>query len=822
MKRLILVLAVLVMGVAYMAGTSMAYEVPKDDSNVEYFYVFGPDGDPYLGKEDSELTLYVNVPAGEHRDVEISIYDPDTGGKRDFRASSDNPWDTLTEFSVWGKDLLDKKEFAEGDYNQKYFTFGPYSLEQGEKTESGYTFKVEARALKGDDENLFKLAVSPDTAEVFSKNITFRLLQEQGAKMYFYPEISAGTEHIVVENYDLDAEGGESMLYDTALRKRYQVGDSKSGEWRETIVPFSTDTQTRRLEYVITKKYQKYANGGLRVKDDKGNSLPIYFKKKIQMFVAPQKVVKEEASDLKCNKFTFDATKSHDADSKNLSFLWDFGDGTTSTEPVVAHIYEEAGEYIVTLSVTDDSDLACNTSVTSRRVVVNTPPEAVFISPELACIGDEIKLDASQTSDDTPENLSYIWELGDGTIAEGQKISKIWEKGGIYKITLKTDDNMGSECSLDTLQRTIKVNAPPVADAGSDIQRCFSDYKEGYKIKFNASKSKDENRDDLTYTWDFGDGNTETGKEQTHIYKQDGEYEVALTVDDGSKTKCSADLDVVKVNIMSRPFADAGEDLAACAEELVSFNGATSYGASSDDLAYTWDFGDGTTAKGIKTQHAYKDGGRYTATLTVDNVKDTPCSKATDSLFVDVNSRPVVIVKDVDSACAGKNFTFDARDSRDPDGGSLSYLWDFGDGNVSKGRSKISHAYSAGGAYQIQVTADDNKNTSCSTQTASIDALVNTPPVASPNPDHVCCIDDVSEFSGADSYDADGDALTYAWDFGDGTTGSGVKPTHIYVKSGAYKVTLMVADSSGTACGTDASSFKVSVNEKPTSVIKIR
>jgi len=70
----------------------------------------------------------------------------------------------------------------------------------------------------------------------------------------------------------------------------------------------------------------------VRVKDDKGNILPLYYRpgKPVVRQVAPPIV---KAPDLKCNKFTFDATSSYDPNREKLSFLWDFGDGTTSEQP---------------------------------------------------------------------------------------------------------------------------------------------------------------------------------------------------------------------------------------------------------------------------------------------------------------------------------------------------------------------------------------------------------------------------------------------------------------------------------------------------------
>ncbi|MCP4412087.1 MAG: PKD domain-containing protein, partial [Gammaproteobacteria bacterium] len=105
---------------------------------------------------------------------------------------------------------------------------------------------------------------------------------------------------------------------------------------------------------------------------------------------------------------------------------------------------------------------------------------------------------------------------------------------------------------------------------------------------------------------------------------------------------------------------------------------------------------------------------------------------------------------------------------------------------------------------------------------AGTNVKVNTPPVADAGPNHVCCLETVSEFDGSKSFDADGDNLTYTWDFGDGNTGEGAQVTHVYTTIGKFVVTLTVNDNSGTRCDTATDSFTAVVNATPTSVIKIR
>jgi len=356
--RKIILSGILLVAILVVSSTALTYEVPYNNSKVKYFYVFGPDGDPKLGAEDHKLTLFFDIPEYETNDLVVSVYDPNTMGMRDWKEHPDNIWDTVTEFSIYGKELLDKKEFSNSkEYDRKYFKFGPYSKTLGEKTGKHYRFKLLVKATNGDDANLFNVKVSPETVETFSYNITFRLLPREKDKMYFYPEILPGANQITIKNYDLDRDGGISKLHDYIQGKYYRIKDSKSGEWSETIVPLIESKYPRRLKYTIEKLTQRQGHAGLEIRDNKGRLIPIYFKK------AP----------FKYNIFIFDARESYDPDNQNLSFFWNLGDGNTSTEPLLIHEYEKDGEYEVVLTVKDNSGLHCDTTATSEIIRVFPP-----------------------------------------------------------------------------------------------------------------------------------------------------------------------------------------------------------------------------------------------------------------------------------------------------------------------------------------------------------------------------------------------------------------------------------------------------------------
>ncbi|MBP7216230.1 MAG: PKD domain-containing protein [Candidatus Omnitrophica bacterium] len=819
----VVVLAVVLL-TGILCSNVFSYTIPQDRTRAEYLYVFGPRGNTYYGADDidHEQVVFINVPENAPGEVIIKVNDPDTGGFRDLKPTPEKSWDTVVEFAVYGDKAtpLASQTFGESpEYDRQDYTFGPFNKEDGKKIGNVFQFKLVAKALEGEDQNLFKLRIYPSNAEAFSDKISFRLLPNEGDKMYFYVGIPAGVSNIVVENYDLDPDGGVGSLEDPLTGRAYKIADSASAQWSSTPIELVSSNQDRRAVYVITKKTQRYANAAVRVKDDKGNILPLYYAlgrpiRAERPRVAPPVKV---SPDLKCNKFTFDATSSYDPNREKITYLWDFGDGTTSTEPVVTHLYERGGEFTVTLTVQDNSTLECDTSISTQKVKVNTPPQVNFASPDSACVGNVITFDASSTTDDTPDTLIYTWDFGDGTKGKGRTINKTYEKGGTYKVLLGVDDGAGTPCSTGSMVKTINVNSAPIADAGSDIDMCFATNQE-LRVSFNGGRSSDPDRDALTYTWNFGDGETASGESVSHVFSKPGDYTVGLTVSDGRDSSCSMSSDSVAVRLNRKPIADAGDDIVACAGGTVTLDGSGSQG---DNLKYSWNFGDGETAEGARVTHNYATGGRYKATLTVDDGKGTRCSLSSSAVNVLVNGTPVVTLDNEESVCVGTAVRFNAA-ARDPEGDALLYAWDFGDGTVANGGASQSHAYAKGGVYTVQVTVDDKQGTPCSLASATTRVKVNGRPIADAGENLVCCVDKETRFDGSGSTDPDGDALSYNWSFGDGATAQGARVTHAYSKSGTYTVTLRVDDNSGTPCSSSTSSFEARVNESPVSIIKVR
>jgi subtilisin family serine protease len=151
--------------------------------------------------------------------------------------------------------------------------------------------------------------------------------------------------------------------------------------------------------------------------------------------------------------------------------------------------------------------------------------------------------------------------------------------------------------------------------------------------------------------------------------------------------------------------------------------------------------------------------------------------------------------------------TFDASASFDPDGTVVAWDWNFGDGTTGSGEV-VTHTYAAGGSFTVTLTVTDDSGAT-DTDTQRVTVGPNQPPVA----DFSAACNGLififwCTFDGGASVDPDGMVVSWSWDFGDGTTGSGQTVLHFYGAPGAYDVTLTVTDDAGL---TDSVTKRVNV-----------
>lgn len=160
------------------------------------------------------------------------------------------------------------------------------------------------------------------------------------------------------------------------------------------------------------------------------------------------------------------------------------------------------------------------------------------------------------------------------------------------------------------------------------------------------------------------------------------------------------------------------------------------------------------------------------------------------------------------SSAQALDVSFDASGSNDPDGLIARYAWDFGDGTSGVGVSPT-HRYPDAGPRTVTLTVTDDRGGVGTMQQSVNPRLPNVNPVAAFTATPTFLKVDAD---GSSSSDPDGAIATYAWSYGDGSSGTGVTSQHTYAAPGTYTITLTVTDDRG---GSNATSFDVTVSGPP-------
>jgi KaiC/GvpD/RAD55 family RecA-like ATPase/chitodextrinase len=181
----------------------------------------------------------------------------------------------------------------------------------------------------------------------------------------------------------------------------------------------------------------------------------------------------------------------------------------------------------------------------------------------------------------------------------------------------------------------------------------------------------------------------------------------------------------------------------------------------------------------------------YIVTLRVTD-DDGAIITANTTLTV-LNRPPIAIfAESAETVLTGELTYFNGSDSYDPDGTIVSYFWEFGDGTNATG-TNVSHVYIEDGNFTVKLTVTDDDLASV----IAVDAItiLNRAPIPSfvTIPEQPI-VGETVVLNASASYDLDGSIISYFWDFGDGTNGTGLSVTHVFASKGIYNITLTITD----------------------------
>lgn len=218
--------------------------------------------------------------------------------------------------------------------------------------------------------------------------------------------------------------------------------------------------------------------------------------------------------------FIIDAS---DPDGEIETCVIDFGDGNTSIERSISHIYN-AGTYTAVVTVTDNEGAETKKDVV---ILVKNYDPVVSISESknegIAPLSVSFTV-SGQDSDGTI--VSYYWNFDDGSTSDERNPTHTFNSAGSYNVTLTVTDNNGATAT-DTSKILVSENKAPIISASADP---ISGYVP-LTVQFTASAS-DPDGSISSYHWDFDDGSTSSEQNPTHTFTSAGEYMVEITVED--------------------------------------------------------------------------------------------------------------------------------------------------------------------------------------------------------------------------------------------------------------------------------------------------
>ena len=542
-----------------------------------------------------------------------------------------------------------------------------------------------------------------------------------------------------------------------------------------------------------------------------------------------------------------------DVDFTNLSlnadtYEWEFGDGNTSSDENPTHTYAQSGNYVVTLTATNN----CGSVSLIQQISILVAPVASFqFTPGQGC--EPLTVQFVNTSVGQVDSYLWTFEGGNPSTSTAADPIVVFENAGVFDVTLEVTNAAGT----DEIVQTDVIEVFPLAEAD------FSSSVNGLDVDFtNLSLNAD------TYEWEFGDGNTSSDENPTHTYAQSGNYVVTLT----ATNNCGSVTLIQQISILVAPvasfqftpgqgcepltvqfvntsvgqvdsylwtFEGGNPSTSTDADPIVVFENAGVFdvtlvvtnAAGADEIiqtdvievfeqpttnftsivtdlevvftnlsanadSYEWNFGDGNTSSAENPIYTYAESGDYTVTLTATN----DCGSVTFTQDISVLIAPVASFQlTPDQGCEPLTVQFVNTSSGQVD----SYLWTFEGGTpATSTESDPVVIFENAGVFDVTLEVTNAAGANEVIQTDVVEVF------PQPTADFSTVVSDlIVDFTNLSQY-----ADTYEWNFGDGNTSSEENPTHTYSESGNYTVTLVATNN----CGSFTTTQEVSILTAPT------
>ncbi len=415
--------------------------------------------------------------------------------------------------------------------------------------------------------------------------------------------VKANPDHIF-ENMTVffQAEGSDpSPLDDASLKYTWNFGDGETSNLKEVSHRYVDDGC-----FTVT----------LTVEDDDGG-VAAYSVDVLVDNVAPSVIAaadKEYILEGQVVNFTAVITDQGPMDTHTA--LWDFDDGTTSTDLKVTHRFLDDGNYIVVLTVTDNSG---STNTTTFRVAVSNVRPTITASANVTEIdeGSQVSFTVEWSDPGTQDTHTVIWEFGDGNNTTSKSPTYHFLQDGTYTVLVTVTDDDGGQASKPFVIVVANVAPEPT------INVAITTVDENSTIYFKASAEDPGPLDIISFHWEFGDGSNPpyaNDVEVTHLFRDNGVYRVTLRAMDEDGGISPPRAIMITVNNLPPKNLRATSDLTVTTVgKGVTFSAFAEDDSPDDQVFYAWNFGDEITSTEQTVTHVYSLTGTYKVKLIVSD-----------------------------------------------------------------------------------------------------------------------------------------------------------------------------------------------------------
>jgi PKD repeat protein len=459
------------------------------------------------------------------------------------------------------------------------------------------------------------------------------------------------------------------------------------------------------------------------------------------------------------------AFRDHSTGTTPMNYLWEFGDGATSTEQNPSHNYIRKGLYTVKLTVTNA--YGSSTETKENYIAIGLAPNADFSAEPTT---GNMPLAVAFTDRSTGHPTSWNWNFGDGKESSGQNPVHMYWTSGEFTVTLTASNEYGSS---DASKAYFIHVIPPLK------ANFIADPKSGMVplvVKFTDTSTGNPE----SWSWEFGDGTTSTQANPVHAYSTPGAFHVNLTVTRGMNSD-TATQTMVAGGVPAADFV--ADSTTVTVNTPVHFTDKT----LNSPISWSWDFGDGSTTTEQNPSHAYPVKGIYTVTLTATNNYGKDTEKKVNYITVGIPPTADFITQ-IPPYQEGSRTQY-VRFIDTSIGNPVSWSWDFGDGTNFDGQYPPLHLYNRDGVYTVSLTVKNPFGQDTEIKTNLI--TVREGPRIDFKADRTrVSVNQYIHFTDLST----NNPIDWKWDFGDGTTGTGQTPDHAYRQVGVYTVRLTASD----------------------------